>query len=301
MGASAEFARLDEMPDDELELHLERLPRHHLFADIPSALNGWLLPIEWDRELLWALDVPHRRLGLEELRWYLDLPWWRRNGVWFQVTPREFLARPKAHPEHADRVANADLAYPLHVIRRHQRWLILDGIHRLVKAEALGLANIVASTLTPQTSPRSCTRVPIAQPRCARRSRQSAIPILHPSAGRCRKHRCRSEGGSSVASLDLVSVHRRNLYTEAFVQQANVLEVGFAWLETVGFAHNLLLRGHAANRLVADGPLTLESLDGERPVLAVPHPVEAVASRVESRAVNIDLASARVFEHERVG
>jgi hypothetical protein len=137
------------MSSDELELQRERFPRHHLFAEIPSALRGWLLPIKWDRELLWALDLPRRRLEVEELRWHLDLPWWRRDGVWFQVTPREFVADPAAHPEHMDRLATADLSYPLQIVCRHQRWLILDGIHRLVKAELLGLTNIVVATLTP--------------------------------------------------------------------------------------------------------------------------------------------------------
>lgn len=77
------------------------------------------------------------------------LPWWRRDGTWFQVTPREFLAQPKAHPAHAERVANADLSYPLHVIRRRERWLILDGIHRLVKAEIFGLDQITLAPLDP--------------------------------------------------------------------------------------------------------------------------------------------------------
>ena len=137
------------MRTDELDPVLERLPRHHSFGEIPTALRDWLLPIDWDRERLWALDLPRRRLELEELRWHLELPWWRRDGVWFRVTPREFLAHPTAHPEHVHRVANADLSYPLHVVLRHQRWLILDGIHRLVKTEMLGLTGIVVSTLTP--------------------------------------------------------------------------------------------------------------------------------------------------------
>lgn len=135
------------VPEEELDSVLERLPHHDLFEEIPAALRGWLLPIDYDRERLWALDLPCRRLELEELRWHFELPWWHRDGVWFQVTPREFLARPTAHSEHADRVANADLSYPVHVVPRRQRWLILDGIHRLVKAEMLGLSDILVATL----------------------------------------------------------------------------------------------------------------------------------------------------------
>lgn len=147
--ASSVFATLRAVAAEELDLVLERLPRHPRFAEIPTALRDWLLPIDWDRERLWALDLPRRRLELEELRWHLDLPWWRHDGVWFQVTPREFLAAPTAHPEHADRVGSADLSYPLHVVPRHRRWLILDGIHRLVKSEMLGLTDVLVSTLTP--------------------------------------------------------------------------------------------------------------------------------------------------------
>lgn len=147
--ASGRASTLDRMSADELEAQLERLPRHHLFSEIPPALRGWVLPIAWDRDRLWALDLPRCRLDLGQLRWHLDLPWWRRDGVWFQLTPRDFLREPRAHPEHEERVANADLGYPPQVIRRKGRWLILDGIHRLVRAEMLGLRDMEVLTLAP--------------------------------------------------------------------------------------------------------------------------------------------------------
>ena len=158
---SYEPARLRAVEAEDLDLVLARLPRHHLFEEIPAALRGWLLPIDWDRERLWALDLPYRRLELEELHWHLELPWWSRGGVWFQVIPKDFLADPRAHPEHADRVANADLSYPLHVVFRRQRRLILDGIHRLAKAAMLGLSEIPVVTLTPADIVR-IARQPIA-------------------------------------------------------------------------------------------------------------------------------------------
>ncbi len=127
---------------------LGRLPQHRFVDQIPAVLRPWLLPIDWDRERLWGLDLPRQRLRLELLRWHLALPWWRHDSAWFQITPNEVLARPSAYPEHAQRVASADLSCPLHVVRRRHRWLILDGVHRLTMAELLGYADVQVFTLT---------------------------------------------------------------------------------------------------------------------------------------------------------
>ena len=138
------------MAHDDFEDLLVRLPRHRFVDQIPADLCPWLLPIEWSRERLWSLDLARSRLRLDLLRWHLSLPWWRHNGAWFQVTPRDFLAHQSAYPEHAVRVASADLAYPVHVVRRHNRWLILDGIHRLTRAEMLGHDDVEVFTLSPK-------------------------------------------------------------------------------------------------------------------------------------------------------
>lgn len=136
------------MPSDVLEEMLRRLPRHRYVDQIPGALRPWLLPIAWHRERLWRLDLPRHRIRLERLRWHLALPWWRHDGAWFQITPHDVLARPSDYPEHAERVASADLSYPLHVVRRRHRWLILDGVHRLTKADLHGYADVEVFTLT---------------------------------------------------------------------------------------------------------------------------------------------------------
>ena len=136
------------MAADALEDMLGCLPRHRFADQIPPALRPWLLPIDWDRERLWELELPRQRIALKLLRWHLALPWWRRDDAWFQISPYEVMARPSCYPEHAERVASADLTYPLHVVRRRQRWLILDGVHRLTRAELLGDADIYVFALT---------------------------------------------------------------------------------------------------------------------------------------------------------
>jgi hypothetical protein len=133
----------------ELEALLDELPVHPLVEQIPDSLKGWVLPIDWDRELLWALDMPVSTIALEDLRWHFDLPWWRAGRRWFQVRPADFLARPSDHPEHERRVAEVNLTYALHVIRRRGHWLIMDGIHRLARAEQLGWETIAVRILEP--------------------------------------------------------------------------------------------------------------------------------------------------------
>jgi len=36
----------------------------------------------------------------------------------------------------------ADLAHPLDLLFRNDRWVILDGVHRLLKADVLGLSQV---------------------------------------------------------------------------------------------------------------------------------------------------------------
>jgi hypothetical protein len=116
------------------------------------------------------------------------------------------LARPSAHPEHADRIANADLSYPLHVIRRRERWLILDGIHRLTKAEMLGLSGIVVSTLTAKdlaSVVRHATPAPdrrASRPQTRRADDQHRCPNHRRGAARTWRHKYRLAMNEELAN-----------------------------------------------------------------------------------------------------
>ncbi len=145
--------------DDKVEEVLDDLrrrgSRHALEHVVPDELRRWLLDISWDPDRLWALDLPCREIGLSGLRWHFGLPWWRASDRgWFQVRPAQVLAHPDRYPEHRDRLCRASLEWPLHVLRRHDRWLILDGVHRAAKAEQQGLRTMRARELSPADLPR---------------------------------------------------------------------------------------------------------------------------------------------------
>ena len=73
---------------------------------------------------------------------HLDLPYWRDGGRPFQITPAQVKADPARYQEQYKRTMVADLAHPLDLLFRNDRWVILDGVHRLLKADVLGLSQV---------------------------------------------------------------------------------------------------------------------------------------------------------------
>jgi len=110
-----------------------------LADQVPPALQAYILDFHWDVALLHALDLPTIQIPLSELAPHLDLPFWAYGGRPFQVTPRQVAADPVRYGEQYARAMGADLRYPLDVVRRMDaRVTILDGVHRLLRAELEG-------------------------------------------------------------------------------------------------------------------------------------------------------------------
>lgn len=102
---------------------------------VPSVLRDVLLGFHWDTELLHALQLPSRPVAVSDLAWHLELPFWSVDGVPFQVSPAQVAADPATHQDQWDRAQAADIAFALDGHRRADgRLVILDGIHRLLKA-----------------------------------------------------------------------------------------------------------------------------------------------------------------------
>lgn len=111
-------------------------------VDVHEALG---IDFHWDVTKLWAADLPIVELHVTDLVWLLDLPIWA-VGDRTDVRPVEVANEPNRFADEYDRTMRADLRYPINVIWLRDRWVALDGLHRLLKASIRGDSTITAKT-----------------------------------------------------------------------------------------------------------------------------------------------------------
>ncbi len=116
--------------------------------------SGSLLPFWWDMQKLHALNIAVTRLDIDELRWHLTWKVWSNYGAPFQISPSEVRKDPLRFSIHYERTMNAELSFPLYVIYWEDRWTILDGIHRLLKADILGEKSVPVCVVSDQDLPK---------------------------------------------------------------------------------------------------------------------------------------------------
>src|SRR5215469_1244303 len=98
---------------------------------------------------LHALELPVKTLPVSALAVHLTLPYWRLGDEPFQLTPRDVMNDPARYVEQYRRTWQADLTYPIILCDRAGKPpMILDGVHRLLKAVLLGQTTIVARVFT---------------------------------------------------------------------------------------------------------------------------------------------------------
>ncbi len=102
--------------------------------ELPPIIQQVGFDFEWDERKVWALDVPNEDMPLSELAWHFDVPFiWSKPDGYYDTTPREVMEHPERYPEEYERTMRADTSYPIDIMHWRQRWLILDGLHRLMR------------------------------------------------------------------------------------------------------------------------------------------------------------------------
>jgi hypothetical protein len=108
-----------------------------LLAMAPESMREVFPSTRWQLGKLWALDLRVEPVEVADLLWMFDLPLWQLNGERFKVTPNQVAATPMNFRPQYERVMNADLDFPIHLVAYRGRLVVLDGVRRLLKAHFL--------------------------------------------------------------------------------------------------------------------------------------------------------------------
>jgi hypothetical protein len=126
-----------------------------LVAMMPEALREVFPPYRWQLAKLWELDLKVEPVEIADLVWMFDLPLWQLEGERFRVTPHQVAETPMNFRAHYQRVMDADLDFPINLVAYRGRLVVLDGVHRLLKAHFLRRRWIEA-TIATATQLQSC-------------------------------------------------------------------------------------------------------------------------------------------------
>lgn len=110
--------------------------------NLPKIIEEVGFDFHWSEEKVWNLDLPVEEMDISELEWHFEIPFWSKPNGFYDLSPNDVLSNPEKYKEECERTMKANLEYPLDIMFWKNRWLLLDGLHRLVKAKQLGMSRV---------------------------------------------------------------------------------------------------------------------------------------------------------------
>ena len=120
---------------------------------LPKIIEEVGFDFHWSEEKVWKLNVPVEEMPISELGWHFDVPFWFTENGFYDLKPREVIENPEKWKKEYDRTMNSNLDYPLDIMYWKNRWLLLDGLHRLVKAKILKLESVKVRKIPKEAIP----------------------------------------------------------------------------------------------------------------------------------------------------
>ena len=120
--------------------------------ELPDIIKEVGFDFSWDERKVWELDAPIEEMPIDKLTWHFDVPFiWSKPDGYYDVSPSEVIEHPDQHPEEYERTMRADTTHPIDIMFWKKRWLILDGLHRLMK-QAIEGAEVVQVRKIPKSA-----------------------------------------------------------------------------------------------------------------------------------------------------
>lgn len=115
---------------------------NHL-SNAPKIIKDNHFEFDWDVRKVWKLQFPVEDMNITELEWLLDIPFWSSTDGEWTLTANQFMANPEKYERHYNRMRNSDIKYPIPImLNKNNRWLLLDGLHRLCKLILNGATSV---------------------------------------------------------------------------------------------------------------------------------------------------------------
>jgi ubiquinone/menaquinone biosynthesis C-methylase UbiE len=127
---------LGEFPWNRLFMIAQKIEPYRLTN--PEIIKKVGFDFHWSNSRIWKIKTPVTEMQIKKLEWMLDIPFLDVKKGRYNLTPAEFLSNPKRFKTEYQRTMNADLRYPIDLMLNKGRWLVLDGLHRLMKAKIIG-------------------------------------------------------------------------------------------------------------------------------------------------------------------
>jgi hypothetical protein len=112
-------------------------------------IERYLYAFDWDIEAIWALDLPVEEKPIADLAWMLKTPVWFGPDGPYTLSPNDVIADTQTHAREYVRAMRADTSYPIDIAWHADRWVILDGVHRLLRLSREG-AEMVRVRVVPK-------------------------------------------------------------------------------------------------------------------------------------------------------
>ena len=111
---------------------------------LPKIIEEVGFGFDWSESKVCALNFPVEEIPLSDLAWHFDIPFWDFLDDNYSLSPNQVISDPEKYKVEYNRTMKADLSHPIDIMENKGRWLIFDGLHRLVKAKILGTTEVKA-------------------------------------------------------------------------------------------------------------------------------------------------------------
>ncbi|MDD2518639.1 MAG: ParB/RepB/Spo0J family partition protein [Bacilli bacterium] len=110
--------------------------------NIPDVILDVGFDFDWDEEDVWKLNYPTKAMNIKKLEWHFDMPFWNYDNKWYNLKPIDVIKDNSKYKDEYNRIMKANLDYPIDIMKNKDKYVILDGLHRLVKAKILGYSKV---------------------------------------------------------------------------------------------------------------------------------------------------------------